>query len=238
MVTVQESVSSYYQFSSYIPIVHWAPGFGEEDFNACVRNKIIQPDSPPCPIDESGCFTSQISDYSGMFFKDADKQIKRDLKSKSRLIYEGTYDHNYPFCWRSDTPLMYKSVNSWFIKVTDLKSDLIKNNLKAYWVPEFVQKSRFHNWLADAKDWWFSRNRIWGNPIPIWTSEDGEEVVVIGSIEELRQLSGVQDITDLHRDYIDHITIPSKMGKGELRRIPEVFDCWFESGSMPFALQH
>jgi isoleucyl-tRNA synthetase len=119
---------------------------------------------------------------------------------------------------------MYRAVNSWFIRVTDLKQDLVRNNLKAHWVPEFVQKNRFHNWLSDAKDWCFSRNRIWGNPIPLWVSEDGEEIVCIGSIEELRQLSGRTDITDLHRDYIDDITIPSRQGKGDLKRIEEVFD--------------
>jgi isoleucyl-tRNA synthetase len=115
---------------------------------------------------------------------------------------------------------------------------LIDNNKNSKWVPAFVQERRFHNWLADAKDWCFSRNRYWGNPIPIWISDDGEEVVCIGSIKELQELSGCGEITDLHRESIDHITIPSKQGKGVLKRIPEVFDCWFESGSMPFAQIH
>jgi isoleucyl-tRNA synthetase len=114
---------------------------------------------------------------------------------------------------------------------------LIRNNLATYWVPEFVQKNRFHNWLVDVKDWCFSRNRIWGNPIPLWASEDGEEVICVGSIEELEKLSGVR-VKDLHRDYVDHITIPSRQGKGQLKRIDEVFDWWFESGSMPFAQPH
>lgn len=141
-------------------------------------------------MDENGRFTSQIPEYAGTYFKDADKDIKKVLKAKGRLLYEGTYDHSYPFCWRSDTPLMYKAVNSWFIKVTDIKEDLVRNNLKSYWVPESIQKNRFHNWLADAKDWCFSRNRIWGNPIPLWISQDGEEVVCVGSIQELKELSG------------------------------------------------
>lgn len=146
--------------------------------------------------------------------------------------------HSYPFCWRSETPLIYKAVSSWFIKVTDVKDELIENNKKAKWVPENIQSGRFHNWLADARDWCFSRNRIWGNPIPLWVSEDGEEVVCIRSIKELQELSGCDDITDLHRDFIDKITIPSKQGKGTLKRIDEVFDCWFESGSMPFSSVH
>jgi len=119
--------------------------------------------------------------------------------------------------------------------VTSIKDDLVANNKKARWVPSNIQEGRFNNWLEDAQDWCFSRNRFWGNPIPIWASEDFEELICIGSIQELKDLSGVEEITDLHRENIDKITIPSKTGKGVLRRIEEVFDCWFESGSMPFA---
>jgi isoleucyl-tRNA synthetase len=133
---------------------------------------------------------------------------------------------------------MYKAIPSWFISVESVKDDLIENNKKAYWVPKYVQEKRFHNWLKDAKDWCFSRNRAWGNPIPIWISDDGEEVVCVGSIEELKKLTGVEEITDLHREYVDKLTIPSKMGKGNLKRIEEIFDCWFESGSMPYAQIH
>ncbi|CAD8185795.1 unnamed protein product [Paramecium octaurelia] len=219
-------------------IVHIAPGFGEEDYKLSLKAGIITPQDPLVPIDSDGRFLECVTDFSGMDIKSADKEVRRTLKLKQRLIKDGQVYHSYPFCWRSQTPLIYKAISCWFIKVTAIKDELIDNNKKARWVPNAIQEGRFNNWLEQAQDWCFSRNRFWGNPIPIWASEDLEELVCVGSIDELKQLSGVNNISDLHREFIDQITIPSKYGKGVLRRIDEVFDCWFESGSMPFAQQH
>ena len=218
-------------------IVHCAPGFGDEDYKMCVKEKIIHPDNPVVPLDENGKFTKEVQTYEGMYVKDADEQIVKDLKEKGRVVQSEKEKHNYPFCWRSDTPLIYKAVSTWFIKVTNLKDDLLVNNQKAYWVPKSIQEKRFNNWLKESQDWCFSRNRFWGNPIPLWVSDDGEEIVCVGSVKELEELTGAK-ITDLHREHIDHLTIESKKGKGKLRRIEEVFDCWFESGSMPFSQVH
>lgn len=219
-------------------IVHCAPGFGEEDFNACLAEGLVQPGKVPMPMDDDGKFLPTVSHYAGLYFKDADPLIMKDLKERGRLVASGTIVHSYPFCWRSQTPLMYRAIDTWFIKVTDIKADLLKNNEDPVWVPAFVQEKRFRNWLADARDWCFSRSRYWGNPIPIWASDDMEEIVCVGSVAELRELSGCGELADLHREYVDDITIPSKQGKGVLRRIPEVFDCWFESGAMPYAQSH
>lgn len=221
-------------------IVHCAPAFGEDDYRVCIENQIINKgENLVMAVDDDGCFTERITDFSGRYVKEADKDIIQAVKEKGRLVKTGSFTHSYPFCWRSDTPLIYRAVPSWFVAVEKLKDQLLENNNKTKWVPAFVKEKRFHNWLENARDWAISRSRFWGTPLPIWISEDGEEIEVMGSIEELERRSGMK-VTDLHRHKIDHITLPDKRGPqfGVLRRVEDVFDCWFESGSMPYAYIH
>lgn len=230
----------YVTADSGVGLVHQSPAFGEEDYKVAFEAGVISDKRlPPNPVDENGNFTAEVKDFAGQHVKATDKAIIKHLKGTGRLIVDSQIIHSYPFCWRSDTPLIYKAVPAWFVKIPQIIPDMLNGIEGSHWVPNFVKEKRFGSWVANARDWNVSRNRYWGTPMPLWASEDYKEIVCVGSIEELKKLSGFEgDITDIHRDKVDNITIPSKQGKGDLRRIEEVFDCWFESGSMPYASSH
>ncbi|HKE65445.1 MAG TPA: isoleucine--tRNA ligase [Micromonosporaceae bacterium] len=230
--------------------VHMAPAFGEDDQNACLAAGI----PTVVTVDDRARFTSLVPAYQGMQVFEANKAIVRDLKARDGVVYRHeSYTHSYPHCWRCDTPLIYKAVSSWFVAVTRFKDRMLELNRQIDWTPEHIRDGSFGKWLANARDWSISRNRFWGSPIPVWKSDDPQypRVDVYGSLAQLEEdfgplanRSGGHDgvkVADLHRPGIDELTRPNPddpTGRSTMRRVPEVLDCWFESGSMPYAQVH
>ena len=227
---------TYVTMSDGTGIVHIAPAFGEDDAKVG-RNY----DLPFVQfVDGKGDMTEETP-YAGLFVKKADPEILKDLDKEGKLFDAPKFEHDYPFCWRCDTPLIYYARESWFIKMTDpeVKKNLIENNKKINWIPETIGTGRFGAWLENVQDWGISRNRYWGTPLNIWQCEDCGEMLSIGSIEELKEHSdNCPDDIELHRPYIDAVTCTCPKCKGVMKRVPEVIDCWFDSGSMPFAQHH
>jgi len=212
-------------------IVHIAPGFGEDDAAAAREYDLPS----VCPIDAECRFTAEVPEYAGIAVKQADKAIIRRLKDDGSLVQQSTYQHSYPHCWRCEEPLIYRAVATWFVHVEKLKDRMMAANQKIRWVPEHLKDGRFGKWLENARDWAISRNRYWGCPLPLWRNDQTGEVVCMSSIAELEQLTGRQ-IPDIHKHFVDELTFSN--GNGTFRRVEEVLDCWFESGSMPYAEHH
>ena len=219
-------------------IVHIAPGFGEDDQRIAAENQI----GTLTPVDDAGCFTSEVKDWEGQNVFEASPDIIRSLRERDKVVRHDSYEHNYPHCWRTDTPIIYKAVPSWYVEVTAIREKLLELNQEINWIPSNVRDGRFGKWLEGARDWSISRNRFWGSPVPVWKSDNPEypRIDVYGSLDELERDFGLRP-DNLHRPFIDDLVRPNPddpSGKSMMRRVPEVLDCWFESGSMPFAQVH
>ena len=215
-------------------IVHTSPAFGEDDARVAKAYDLpfIQ------LVDDTGCFKNEAYLFAGEFVKDADPKIIEELSKRGQMVKKLTYTHNYPFCWRCDTPLLYYARDSWFIKMSSLRDELIKSNDEVNWLPENMKKGRFGNWLENVIDWSISRERYWGTPLPIWECECGNRIS-IGSIKELTDRNpSIDKNIELHKPYIDEVKLPCDKCKSQMTRTPEVIDCWFDAGAMPFAQWH
>lgn len=229
------TADNYVTMSDGTGIVHIAPAFGEDDSRIGRENNLpfIQ------FVNEKGELTEDTP-YGGVFVKKADPMILKDLEAEGKLFDAPKFEHDYPHCWRCDTPLIYYARESWFIKVTEVKDDLVRNNNTVNWIPKSIGEGRFGNWLENVQDWGISRNRYWGTPLNIWECKDCGKQEAIGSRQELAEKTGNPESAkvELHRPYIDNVTYKCPDCGGEMHRVPEVLDCWFDSGAMPFAQHH
>ncbi len=212
-------------------LVHMAP-FGEDDM-AMLKSMEIE---VVHPLDAEGKFNNDVKEFKGKDVFTANPEIIKKLKDENKVVKHETCNHSYPFCWRCDTPLIYRPISTWFVKVEQMREKLLKTNQEITWIPDHLNEGRFGKWLAGARDWAVSRNRYWGAPLPIWRCDDCEDLKVFGSIKELEKESG-ETVKDLHKHFVDKIELKCKCGK-KMTRVPEVLDCWFESGSMPYAQLH